>query len=68
MVPCLTVPDSDLVTLPTVARECGFCLQTARNYVMRGLISARRVGRGFVVSRADVQAFKETFPHLVKAG
>lgn len=47
-----------LLTTPQAAREIGVSRQYAFALIRLGLLPARRVGRGYVIARADLARFK----------
>jgi len=51
-------PDPTTLTLHEVAEELGVHYMTAYRYVRLGMLPARREGRGWVIDREDLEAFR----------
>ncbi len=56
--------DDDDLTLPEAAALLGRTHVRVWQYVRDGLLPARKVGRDYIVRRADVLAFKANMPRL----
>jgi excisionase family DNA binding protein len=52
------MPDDELLTVEEVARELRINVKTVRNYIASGELVAITVGRGYKISREDLEDFK----------
>jgi excisionase family DNA binding protein len=50
----------DFVLIPKAAEELGISRQTLWRHVKRGHLKAKKVGRDYVIERADLAAFEAT--------
>jgi hypothetical protein len=61
-----TPTESSELTTQMVAAALGISRNTALCYIWRGMIAARKAGRFHIVTAEALDAFKATYPHLVK--